>query len=80
MDARSLPAVVRSFKSASARQINLLRGTPGAPLWQRNYYEHVIRNEEDLFAIRKYIADNPAQWALDEENTERIIRGGRKGS
>jgi REP element-mobilizing transposase RayT len=70
-DHGSLSTIVRSFKSASARQINLLRGTPGAPVWQRNYYEHVVRNEEDLLAIQQYILDNPARWAEDEENPGR---------
>jgi len=37
-------------------------------LWQRNYYEHVIRDEESLNRIREYILNNPAQWALDPEN------------
>jgi REP element-mobilizing transposase RayT len=71
--AESLSSVIGSFKSASTRQINLLRGTSGAPVWQRNYYEHVVRNEEDLQAIRQYIRDNPAQWAMDEENPARNV-------
>ena len=37
-------------------------------LWQRNYYEHIIRNEESLNRIREYIANNPLQWELDREN------------
>jgi len=37
-------------------------------LWQRNYYEHVIRDEESLNRIREYILNNPAQWAFDLEN------------
>jgi hypothetical protein len=37
-------------------------------LWQRNYYEHVIRDEESLNRIREYILNNPAQWAFDREN------------
>ena len=37
-------------------------------LWQRNYYEHVIRNEESLHRIREYILDNPARWEFDREN------------
>jgi REP element-mobilizing transposase RayT len=69
----SLSAIVRSFKSGSTRAVNLLRNSPGAPLWQRNYYEHIIRNDENLSAIRQYIADNPVQWALDEENPNRGI-------
>ena len=39
-------------------------------LWQRNYYEHIIRNEESLSQVRQYICDNPRKWALDHENPE----------
>jgi hypothetical protein len=42
-------------------------------VWQRNYYEHVIRNENELARIREYIANNPAQWALDRENPEQGV-------
>ncbi len=45
-----------------------MRRTPGAPVWQRNYYEHVIRNESALDRIRQYIAHNPAGWSEDPEN------------
>ena len=38
------------------------------PVWQRNYYEHVIRNETDLNDVREYIVNNPLKWDLDEEN------------
>jgi REP element-mobilizing transposase RayT len=69
--AGALSAVLGSFKSASTRGINRLRGIPGAPIWQRNYHEHVIRNETDLDAIRQYVVDNPLRWHLDEENPER---------
>ncbi len=55
-----------SFKSAVTKHINLVRGTPGAPIWQRNYYEHVIRNEDALAKIRTYFAQNPARWLEDE--------------
>ncbi len=64
----SLPTIVRAFKSAVTRRINILRGTPGAPVWQRNYWEHVIRNERALNAIRRYILANPARWHLDRYN------------
>jgi hypothetical protein len=37
-------------------------------LWQRNYYEHIIRNEDSWHRIRQYIVNNPSQWALDREN------------
>ena len=66
--ATSLPTIVRSFKSATTKRINDLRQTPGAPVWQRNYYEHVIRNEQSLHRIREYIANNPARWDFDREN------------
>jgi hypothetical protein len=41
-------------------------------LWQRNYYEHIIRNEESLNRIREYILTNPMRWALDRENPHRV--------
>ncbi len=64
----SIGAIVGAFKSAAARRINALRGAPGAPVWHRNYYEHIVRNTEDLARIREYIANNPIQWATDEDN------------
>ncbi len=64
----SLGAIVRAFKSAVTKRINALRGTPGARVWQRNYYEHIIRNERALNAIRRYIAENPQRWHLDRYN------------
>jgi putative transposase len=66
--ASPLRAVVGGFKSGSAREINVLRRTPGLPVWQRGYYDHVIRDEEDLERAREYIEQNPIQWALDPEN------------
>lgn len=68
----SLAAIMRSFKSASARQINISSGTPGATIWQRNYYEHVVRAESELQRIREYIVNNPSQWAEDEENPDGV--------
>lgn len=71
----SLPTIVRSFKAAVTRRVNDFRGTAGMPVWQRNYYEHVIRGETDLEAVRMYIADNPEKWDLDEENPDwRLVR------
>jgi REP element-mobilizing transposase RayT len=68
MESASLPAIVRSFKSAATRRINELRSTPNIHVWQHNYYEHVIRNETDLDEIREYITNNPLKWDLDSEN------------
>lgn len=71
--ARSLPTIVRSFKSAASKRVNELVGVSGAPIWQRNYHEHIIRNEQALNAIRQYIQDNPSQWALDGENPANLL-------
>jgi putative transposase len=48
-----------------------MRKTPGFPIWRRNYYEHIVRDENELHRIRKYIADNPLQWEMDRENPSR---------
>jgi hypothetical protein len=56
------------LKSSSTKRINRLRGTPSACVRQRNYYERVIRNEEELNRIRQCIRDNPAKWADDQNN------------
>lgn len=63
-----LPEIVRAFKSFSARRINRLRRTDGIPVWQRNYYEHIIRNEREMDRITRYIESNPSMWAEDDEN------------
>ena len=63
-----IPKVVGYFKMNSAKAINLLRNTPGVPVWQRNYYERVIRTEPEWNAIRQYIVGNPVRWHDDEEN------------
>jgi REP element-mobilizing transposase RayT len=52
----------------AAKQINQIRQTPGIPVWQRNYYEHIIRDTDDLSRIRHYISDNPKNWNNDEYN------------
>lgn len=69
----SIPTIVRAFKSAVTKGINEMRKTPGATVWQRGYYEHVVRNEDELNKIREYIANNPMQWALDRENPEQVV-------
>lgn len=66
--AGSIPTIVRAFKSAVTKRINDLRATPGIPIWQRNYYEHIIRNEKEFQEIESYILNNPLNWLSDEEN------------
>ncbi|GAB4457170.1 MAG: transposase [Anaerolineales bacterium] len=65
VDAGSLGAIVRAYKSAVTYAINAARETRGMVVWQRNYYEHIIRNEADLNRIRNYIINNPLKWADD---------------
>ncbi len=69
---RSLGALIAGFKSAVTKQINQIHQTPGGGLWQRNYWEHIIRNEDEFNRIRKYIVNNPARWDLDQENPHAI--------
>jgi REP element-mobilizing transposase RayT len=63
-----IPEIIRAFKSFSAREINRLRQVSGAAVWQRDYFEHVIRDDEGLYAIRDYIITNPQRWEEDKEN------------
>jgi putative transposase len=59
---RSLGSLVAGFKSACTSQANALLGTRGFKIWQRNYYERVIRDGRSLHQMRRYIAANPARW------------------
>jgi REP element-mobilizing transposase RayT len=63
-----LSEIIRGFKTFSSRRINELRNNPGCPVWQRNYYERVFRNENELARAREYIVNNPLKWELDKEN------------
>jgi len=69
--APTLGVIVRIFKSKSTIYVNRLLVRTGQRLWQRNYYEHIIRNEDELNHIREYVVNNPAEWSFDSENPER---------
>ena len=62
----ALSTIVRSFKSATTRQINILRTESGLPVWQRNYYDHIIRNAMSYRRIKHYIRHNPLSWQADQ--------------
>jgi REP element-mobilizing transposase RayT len=66
----SLGAMIGLFKSNVTKRINAHCGTPGARVWQRNYYEHIIRTDRAMNAIRRYIAENPLRWHLDRYNPD----------
>jgi REP element-mobilizing transposase RayT len=65
---KDLGSMIRSFKGSVTKRINEHREIQGCPVWQRNYHDHIIRNDEDLHRIRKYIRDNPVNWQEDEYN------------
>ncbi|MGB3712826.1 MAG: transposase [Candidatus Promineifilaceae bacterium] len=69
----SLSTIIGTYKSMVTRRINNLRHTPGGKLWQRGYYERIVRNERELNAIRQYIRANPERWKDDRENLDSII-------
>ena len=60
--------VIAQFKPRVTKRIWKLRRAQGIPVWQRNYYEHVIRDEEDWNRIHLYIQSNIVNWAQDAEN------------
>ncbi len=62
----SIPTIIRLFKSTTTKQINQIRKTPGIPVWQRNFYEHIIRDENSINEIREYIRYNPMRWEEDK--------------
>lgn len=68
--AGSLSTIMRQFKSMVTKRINQIRNTPGAPVWQRNFYERVVRNRDELHRIRRYIRQNPAQWHRDRKKSD----------
>jgi putative transposase len=64
----TLGNVIAYFKYQSTKDRNFRKPPPYQLLWQRNFYEHIIRNDADLKRIREYIQNNPQQWDLDSEN------------
>jgi REP element-mobilizing transposase RayT len=73
---KPLGRLIGAFKTVSTKRINEHRGTSGAPVWQRNFYEHVIRDEASLNRIRQYITDNPLHWEFDRDNPRAASRDG----
>ena len=71
--APTLGDMIRVLKAVSTRQIR--QAGQGRFAWQRNYYEHIIRDEASLARIREYIINNPLQWAMDRENPNMPLHG-----
>ena len=71
----SLGAIMAQFKSVCTKRINAIRKMPGSSVWQRNYYERIIRNERELDATRQYIINNPSNWYDDPDNPKNVRVG-----
>ena len=69
---RNVGAMVRGFKGAASRHINQIRNTPRASVWQRSYYEHVIRDDADYNCIAEYVANNPQRWMEDSLHPDAV--------
>ena len=66
LPANSIGSIVAQFKSVVTKRSRKLANPPSLPIWKRNYYDHIVRNEQDLDRIRRYIIANPAQWSEDK--------------
>jgi REP element-mobilizing transposase RayT len=69
----SIPTIVRTFKAAVARQARKELGVQDDPIWQRNYFERVLRDGKEYADASRYILENPQRWEWDKENQERRI-------
>lgn len=67
---KSLSSLVAGFKAITTKRINQLRNAPGTPVWQRNYYDHIIRNQDALQTIQQYVQTNPQKWQIDQLHPE----------
>jgi REP element-mobilizing transposase RayT len=71
MRPKPLGGLIGAFKTVTTKRINEMRQTPGARVWQRNYWEHIIRDDVELDHIRFYITSNAANWTTDSLNVTR---------
>jgi len=67
---KPLGRIIGAFKTVSTKRINELSNSSAGRIWQRGFFEHVIRGERDLTRIREYISTNPRRWHLDRDNPE----------
>jgi REP element-mobilizing transposase RayT len=70
-----IPKSVGFYRMNVSKRVNIIRGTPGIPLWQRNYHDNIIRTQQSLERIRRYIRSNPANWGKDKHNSDRLTKG-----
>ena len=67
-----LPKIIGWYKMNVSKQANILLENTGNSFWQRNYYEHIIRNDQSLNRIRDYIINNPMQWEEDMNHPDNM--------
>ena len=67
---QTVGAIIRGFKGSVTKRVHILRNNFSEPVWQRNYYEHIISSERDYLNISEYIANNPLGWEMDKENIQ----------
>ncbi len=65
---KTLSNIIGAFKTTVATRVNKLRGQIGAPVWQKSFYDRVVRNEQELELIQRYILHNPIKWEEDRDN------------
>jgi putative transposase len=70
---KTVGRLIGAFKTVSTKQINQLTNTPGAVIWQRNFWEHIVRDVAELDRIRDYIRENPTNWPADPLNPDRVL-------
>jgi len=68
----NLSEIIRAFKTFSALKINSILGTKGQAVWQRNYFERVVRDGKEMEKVQRYIGENPMRWEFDRENPEAV--------
>ena len=66
----TLGNVIGWYKYRATKEMNLIKGTQGERVFQRSYYDHVIRNQRDYDEIWQYIENNPRKWALQNYENE----------
>ena len=64
----TLSNIVGAFKTTAATRVNKLRGKIGMTVWQKSFYDRIVRNERELKRIQEYIRNNPIKWKEDRDN------------
>ena len=69
----SLSEMIRGFKTFSSKEINQVMKNEEKFQWQKSFYDRIIRNEKELYEIRKYIVQNPFKWDIEKNNPQNLL-------